>query len=295
MQRLRLLLAAAGSAVLLSACGGGGVASPLGSSLGVVPASAAFAPAQQIRKRIYVSSGYNGVTAFEPNGSRTNTHLPDYAVGLTVGATGTIYATDVENSLVRAYLPNGEQTTPALSSSQGIDVPVGVAVDGAGKIYVANQGNDTITTYASDGTRTKPTISIAGAKGHTVQGLALDSAGKIFVCEGQSVKTFDPDGTPAGPTITGLSAAVGIAIDAAGKLYVVDAGSVKTYLPNGTRTEPTITAGLNAPTRVAVDAAGNIYVTNSGRNEVTSYDKSGARIEPTITGIKEVTAVAVNF
>jgi YVTN family beta-propeller protein len=49
-------------------------------------------------------------------------------------------------------------------------------------------------------------------------------------------------------------------------------------------TKPNVKTQLN-PTGVAVASNGNIYVANFGANTVTTYDATGKRISPTITGL----------
>ncbi len=83
------------------------------------------------------------------------------------------------------------------------------------------------------------------------------ASGKLYVANyfGNTVTTYEADGTPASPTIaTGLSGPAGIAVDAAGKIYVTNylGNSLTTYGPDGTQTTPTI-GGSPAPSGIALE------------------------------------------
>ena len=158
-------------------------------------------------------------------------------------------------------------------------------------IYIAGYDGGTISTYTTAGKAISPTI--AGLDGPV--GVAVDASGKIYVANSGSlpntgsIETFNPDGSPASPTITaGLTTPFGITVDANGKIYVANynGGTVTTYLADGTQTTPTIT-GLQFPTDVKVDANGKIYVTQKGttssNGSVTTYMPNGAQTKPTIT------------
>ena len=56
----------------------------------------------------------------------------------------------------------------------------------------------------------------------------------------ETVSTYNADGTPTTPTISGFQYARGVAVDANGKIYVADdtAGTVTTYAADGTPTTP---------------------------------------------------------
>ena len=159
------------------------------------------------------------------------------------------------------------------------------------KLYIAGYTSNTISTYTTDGKPSTPTIT--GLDGPV--GIAVDAAGKIYVADSSSlpntgqILTFNPDGSPASPTITtGLSQPFGVAVDANGKIYVANynGNSVTTYLADGTQTSPTIT-GLQQPTDVKVDANGKIYVSQKGtgsfNGSVTTYNPDGTQTKPTIT------------
>lgn len=192
--------------------------------------------------KIYVvNNGTLTVTTYKPDGTRTtptitvlplpgtNTTAHDVATvdrshsrvqneghgagevcGISVDAAGKIYVVNCTNNFVRTYKPDGTPTAPTIT--QGLIIPVGLTVDAAGKVYVANEAGGNVTTYLPDGKRTSPTID-------TVQpvGVAADSAGKIYVASygdgtNGSVTSYESNGTPVSPTISGLERLFGIAI-----------------------------------------------------------------------------------
>jgi len=166
----------------------------------------------------------------------------------------------------------------------------------AGKLYVANGSDDSITVYpANGGPRPNPIITISGAKTKLVnpQGIAVDSAGNIFVANQGSVD-FAPAGVTiyragangdvapiariSGPT-TGLESPVALALDARGFIYVANQiNSQKTpdritvYAPHSNGNAAPIrmiagpATGLSNPGGVAVDSVGDLFVT-SAQNE----------------------------
>ena len=98
------------------------------------------------------------------------------------------------------------------------------------------------------------------------QGLAMDSAGNLFVADvvGNDpvislIYKFSPDGVRSTFAILpGLPADLGF--DAAGNLFVVDygRGSIYEYKPDGSRA--TFASGLSRPRGLAFDGAGHLFV-----------------------------------
>jgi hypothetical protein len=71
-----------------------------------------------------------------------------------------------------------------------------------------------------------------------------------------------------------------------GKIYITGGNTVTTYNLDGTQTTPTITSGLNRAEGIAVDAAGKIHVTNTDALSrfrfVTTYNPVGSLTVPSI-------------
>lgn len=178
------------------------------------------------------------------------------------------------------------------------------------RIYVAQAFDANIGINAFDADGTPATPARIGAL-QDPGGVAVDGAGKIYVTDAGTLRTFAPDGSPSTPTITGLQLPAGVAVDSAGKIYVVNTccvsttgpstWSVTTYKPDGTPTTPTITARLSQPTGIAVDRNGKIYVLNTccqgsiGPSTwgVVTYAADGTPATPTIVGADDANPAAI--
>jgi len=141
-----------------------------------------------------------------------------------------------------------------------------------------------------------------------VQGVAVDSAGNVFVADtdnslvvkvspsgtlqvvaGNGVAGFSGDGGPA--TGASLNWPWGVAVDAAGNLYIADEhySRIRKVSPAGTITTvagtgymgfsgdggPATAASLSGPYGVAVDAAGNIYVADTRNSRIRKVSPAG--------------------
>lgn len=128
-----------------------------------------------------------------------------YPSGVAVDNSGNVYIADTFNQTIRKVTSGGVVTTLAgFSGSPGaadgtgtsalFSYPDGVAVDGAGNVYVADSNNHIIRKVTPAGV----TTTLAGLSGHfgtndgvgsiarfrSPDGLAIDSAGNIFIADG---------------------------------------------------------------------------------------------------------------
>jgi len=167
-------------------------------------------------------------------------------MGIASDSSGTLYVTDTGNDTIRTISTTGivatlagspEQTgsTDGMGSAARFNGPVGIAVDSGGNVYIADSVNDTIRVITPAGTVT----TLAGSPG--VAGASDGS--------GSSARFSDPQG---------------IAVDSAGNVYVADTGndSVRRISPSGVTT--TLATGFNAPSGVVADASGNVFVSDTG-------------------------------
>jgi sugar lactone lactonase YvrE len=241
--------------------------------------------------------------------------------GIARDSSGNLYVADSANATIRKVTAGGNVTTLAGSAGQvGNDdgpgtsarfyQPTGIAVDSMGYIYVADSWNQTIrkitpggvvsTLAGSAGNAGCADGTNSGALFNMPAGIAVDSAGNIYVCDcfNHTVRQITPQG--AVTTLAGLpgvwgsadgsnSAArffqpAGVAVDGAGNVYVADAGNftLRKLAPVGTNWVVTTVAGLagasgssgglgtdarfNYPAGLALNSAGLLCVADAGNN-----------------------------
>jgi sugar lactone lactonase YvrE len=172
-----------------------------------------------------------------------------------VDSHGNIIVADMSNDTVRRITPTGEVTT--LSGQAGMtgntdgfatearfNDPFAVTVDGADNIYVSDSGNNTIRKMTPGGA----VVTLAGLAGYAGNSDGSD----------QTARFWNPQG---------------LAVDSAGNIYVADTGNntvrkitsmgVVTTLPELAVTNAPDAPWLNSPGGVAVDREGNIYVADT--------------------------------
>ncbi|MGH7812414.1 MAG: hypothetical protein ACREQI_00220 [Candidatus Binataceae bacterium] len=174
--------------------------------------------------------------------------------------------------------------TGTCTDNTGLFYPGGIALDSGGNIYVANFQTAAVTIYPALGASTgalneAPTVTIAGANTglNTPYGIALDSAGNIYVVNlyGPSITIYPPLATLGTGTYNSApTATIG------GDALACTASTVPFACCTGLGTGSGCTdnTGLGYPAGIVLDAGGNIYVTNDGSpsNSITYYPPLGA-------------------
>jgi uncharacterized protein (TIGR03437 family) len=271
----------------------------------------------------------DGTQGFAGDGGAPNKVEMSLPTSVQVDSSGNLYFTDSLNNRIRklsggnvnTYAGNGlvsRSGDGGAATSAQLNTPLGVAVDAAGNLYVADSLNNlvrrvdpkgVITTFAGNGT-----AGFGGDGGAATsaqlngpQGLAVDSAGNLYIADTQNARVRKVSGgtisTVAGSGTSGfggdggaatgaqLNAPFGVALDAAGNLYIAEFGNNR-IRKVGTNGNITTIAGtgvsgysgdggaatsalLNGPQSVVVDGSGNVFIADTGNNRVRKIGSTG--------------------
>lgn len=231
-----------------------------------------------------------------------------------VDSSGNVFVADTNNNAIRKITPAGVVTTLAGGSGSGttdgtgtaakFHEPRGIAIDSSGTLYVADYENHMVRKVTSAGVVTTlaggPDVSGntdgqgTAARFRSLQGIAVDSAGNVYVTEGgnRDVRKISASGlvTTLASGTDKFSEPRGIAIDSNGVFYVGDYGAnvvrrvsstgvVSTYAgtaPLAGSNDGTISTVLfNGPSGIAIDTAGNLYVADTLNNTVRKITPAG--------------------
>lgn len=260
------------------------------------------------------------------DGTGTQARFRDIG-GMVVARDGTVYIADRSDAVIRKIAPSGVVSTfaGAIGQRGGGDGPAsaarfwypqGLAIDASGNLYVADTGGYTIRKIAADGTVSTLAGTFgssgeadgtgAAARFQSPTGIALDSAGNLFVTDwsNHTIRKISPDRvvtTFAGlagwsetrngsRTDARLSYPYGIAIDSAGNIYfsqstsaiirkISSAGTVSTLAGSGSfgAVDATGTqASFRGPRHLATDSGGNVFVADSGNGLLRKISSTGA-------------------
>jgi len=214
-------------------------------------------------------------------------------------------------------------TTPTAPATNFNISPVGVAFDSSGNKYIADGGDGVekvtpsgaLSMFAGGGTHSvvssPPPPGPATSFTMYARGVAVDSAGNVYIADGESntVDKVTPSGTltvitgagthspissplPPGPAnsynnITPYA----LAVDSSGNLYIGDdsssdvfkvtpSGTLSAFAGDGVYGAPTSGAvatatSIGSPDGLAVDSSGNVYIGDDGYELVEKVNLSG--------------------
>jgi sugar lactone lactonase YvrE len=221
--------------------------------------------------------------------------LPRTLAALLLAATPIVCQPQFPSYLVRTVVGS----TPTLTS------PAGLALDAAGNLYIADPAADRVMKRTPDGIESvfagTGKTGFSGDGGPATQalldtpiGVALDSAGNVYISVKGHIRCVSPDGTITTLALSGSATLVqpaGMAADTGGNLWVADmethtvrqidpSGTVKIVAGTGSSGYggdggPATEAKLNVPTAVSLDAAGNLYIADSENNRIRKVTPDG--------------------
>lgn len=243
--------------------------------------------------------------------------------GIAADSAGNLYVADFFACTIRKITPAAAVSTLAGTRSgcnhadgtgdaARFNGPAAVAVDGGGNVYVADFWSSVVRKITPAGVVStlagKPGVSGnadgtgAAAQFSELRGIAVDSAGNVYVTDANTIRKITPGGTVstfagsgAGSYLDGAGAAArfnspaGIAVDNAGNVYVADpynnvirkittAGVVSTLAgvaTSGNADGAGAAARFYFPQAIAVDGAGNLYVADDGNSEIRKVTPAG--------------------
>ena len=232
---------------------------------------------QRIRKidpsGIITTVAGNGNKGYSGDGGPATSASMYNASRTTIDPSGNLLIADQSNHRIRIVSPDGTISTfagngvgtpatgafsgdggPATSAS--LNNPTAITVDSSGVVYFADQFNQRIRKVTPDGIIT--TIAGAGSPGFSGDGgaataaslnypggLAVDSAGNVYVNDDLNYRTRR--------------------IDANGTITTIAGSGLTGFAGDG---GPAINAALNGNFGIAIDALGNIYIADSINNRI---------------------------
>jgi uncharacterized repeat protein (TIGR01451 family) len=243
--------------------------------------------------------------------------------GVALDVSANLFIVDSANYRIRKVTPDGVINTVAGNGTHGfagdgnqatmasLDYPNGIAVDGGGNLFIADTNNarirkvtsgGVIGTFAGDGDYGPDGDGGPATSASLVYpgGVAVDSAGNVFISDCDEIRKVVPGGTISTiqsgqwyfcDTYYDIVAGGGVAVDADGNLILADTFNNRVYkiLPDGSSAViagtgafgfagdggPATSARISSPWSVAIDKAGNIFVADRNNHRIRKITTAG--------------------
>jgi len=199
--------------------------------------------------------------------------------GVAVDASGNIYISGINQSLIKETLSGGSYTQSTVPTS-ALDNPSGVAVDGSGDVYIADTDNFRVLKEAlSGGSYSESAVaSFTHVDGSAPIGVAVDGSGNVYISLGPEAGTVYKE-TPTATgyiqstVVGGLPSDAQIAVDGSGDVYIAvnetNGWIAKETPAAGGYTQSAIpVSGAGVPFGVAVDGTGNVYIAFTDSDDI---------------------------
>jgi len=245
-------------------------------------------------------------------GEKAGFHYPQ---GIAIDPSGNIFVADQRNNAIRKLDAQGNVTTFAGASQEGLVdgsgtsarfyYPASITASANGDLYVGDYQNSVVRKVTAS--RSVSTFAgLVNGSGLLVSpsGIAVDGSGNVFVTDymRRVIRKIEPSGNiswwaGSGSTLhadgVGLAAGFvspcGLAFDQVGNLYVADAEGhrIRKIAPDLTVTTFAGTgvagyadgegdrAQFRLPQNIAVDRQGNLFVTDYGNNRIRKITPAG--------------------